>query len=206
MPYFSAKTPATKKKYQDQDQQQRQELATFLKQNGWQDEIADRIASWVPYNQNTEADWFDAEFMFGVKEGFDLVIGNPPYIQLQKDGGKLARKYELKGVSEKHRYQTFARTGDIYVLFYEKGLQSLRSGGHLCFITSNKWMRTGYGKALRKFFTEQTTPKLLIDLGPGVFESATVDTNILLLQRTQPSVTTSPSPSLSGGSVHLILA
>ncbi|MGB9702516.1 MAG: DUF7149 domain-containing protein, partial [Candidatus Kapaibacteriota bacterium] len=52
--------------------------------------------------------------------GFDIVIGNPPYIQLQKEGGKLAKLYE------KQNYKTFARTGDIYALFYEKGIQLLK--------------------------------------------------------------------------------
>ncbi|MCS7019720.1 MAG: Eco57I restriction-modification methylase domain-containing protein, partial [Bernardetiaceae bacterium] len=109
--------------------------------------------------------------------GFDIVIGNPPYIQLQKDGGKLANEYEKQG------YQTFERTGDIYSLFYEKGIQLLKTQGHLTYITSNKWMRAGYGKTTRQFFL-QYNPKKLIDLGSGIFESATVDTNILLIQKT----------------------
>jgi len=116
--------------------------------------------------------------VFHQKDGFDIVIGNPPYIQLQKDGGRLAKLYE------KQNYQTFARTGDIYCLFYEKGIQLLRDGGHLCFITSNKWMRAGYGEKLREYFTKYN-PVILIDLGPGVFENATVDTNILLIQKKQ---------------------
>ncbi|MGC8546022.1 MAG: Eco57I restriction-modification methylase domain-containing protein, partial [Athalassotoga sp.] len=66
--------------------------------------------------------------------------------------------------------------------FYEKGIKLLKPGGHLCFITSNKWMRAGYGEKLREFFIKHN-PKILIDLGPGVFESATVDTNILLIQK-----------------------
>jgi len=110
--------------------------------------------------------------------GFDIVIANPPYIQLQREGGKLATRYK------KQSYQTFARTGDIYCLFYEKGLELLKNDGVLCYITSNKWMRAGYGEKLRSFFT-QYNPLLLIDLGPGVFENATVDTNILLIQKKQ---------------------
>jgi len=108
--------------------------------------------------------------------GFDVVIGNPPYVQLQKDRGSLAELYKNKG------YETFERTGDIYALFYEKGLRLLRNNGHLCFITSNKWMRAGYGERLRRFFNKYN-PLLLVDLGPGVFESATVDTNILIVKK-----------------------
>jgi len=115
--------------------------------------------------------------VFKEKGGFDVVIGNPPYIQLQKNGGFLADQLKKSG------YQSFARTGDIYALFYEKGNQLLSDNSHLCFITSNKWMRAGYGEKLREYFIHNTNPKLLIDLGPGVFETATVDTNILLFQK-----------------------
>ena len=108
--------------------------------------------------------------------GFDIVIGNPPYIQLQKGGGRLAHLYKNCG------YKTYERTGDIYSLFYERGINLLRNCGHLCYITSNKWMRAGYGKSLRVFFLAQN-PKLLVDCGPGVFENTTVDVNILIIQK-----------------------
>ena len=79
---------------------------------------------------------------------------------------------------------TFARTGDIYCLFYERGWQLLKKNGHLCYITSNKWMRAGYGEKTREFFANKTNPMLLIDFaGVKIFESATVDTNILLFSK-----------------------
>ncbi len=141
--------------------------------------LAKQLTSWNPYDQNTHADWFDPEWMFGIRDGFDIVIGNPPYIQLQKAcNGSLKYADLYKNQS----FTTFERTGDIYCLFYEKGMSLLREGGHLAFITSNKWMRAGYGEKLRRFFT-QYNPKILIDLGPGVFNNATVDTNILLIQK-----------------------
>ena len=123
--------------------------------------------------------WFSDVFNRGDgMDGFDIVIGNPPYIQLQGNGGELAKLYEKCG------YQTFAKTGDIYCLFYEKGWQLLRSQGHLCFITSNKWMRAGYGEKTRGFFAKQTNPKQLIDFaGVKIFENATVDTNILIYSK-----------------------
>ncbi len=115
----------------------------------------------------------------GIKSsGFDIVIGNPPYIQLQNDGGYLAKLFEGEN------YTTFERTGDIYALFYEKGIQCLKPNGVLCYITSNKWMRAGYGESLRKFFAQKTNPIALIDFaGQRIFENATVDTNILLAQK-----------------------
>ena len=113
-----------------------------------------------------------------MNDGFDIVIGNPPYIQLQNNGGELAQLYAPCN------YKTYARTGDIYCLFYERGYQLLKPNGHLCYITSNKWMRAGYGEKTREFFANNTNPMLLIDFaGVKIFESATVDTNILLFAK-----------------------
>ena len=120
--------------------------------------------------------WFKDIFDNG---GFDIVIGNPPYIQLQADGGKLGKLYEHCG------FETFARAGDIYSLFYEQGWNILNKNGLLCFVTSNKWMRAGYGDNTRKFFATKANPLILIDLGANVFENATVDTNILLFAKTK---------------------
>lgn len=108
--------------------------------------------------------------------GFDIIIGNPPYIQLQKDGGFLAN--QLSNCN----FKTFERTGDIYVLFYEKGCNLLKNNGFLCYITSNKWMRAGYGSKLREYFSK-LNPLILIDLGQNIFETPTVDTNILLIKK-----------------------
>jgi len=123
-------------------------------------------------------DVYFAEVYTG-KQGFDIVIGNPPYIQLQKAFDK---KVKYADLYKEQNYETFDRTGDIYCLFYEKGIELLKQNGLLTYITSNKWMRAGYGEKLREFFTKQN-PLRLVDLGPGVFENATVDTNILITQK-----------------------
>ncbi len=137
-----------------------------------------QVTDWNPYDQNSVSPFLDIEWMFGVTDGFDIVLGNPPYIQLQADGGKLANLYEPCG------YETFNRGGDIYCLFYERANQLLKDKGSLCYITSNKWMRAGYGVELRNYLTSRTDPKLLIDFGEThVFESATVMTNILLFHK-----------------------
>ena len=173
--HFNAKTASRKSSLRKEDDRLRLLLAQLLK--GSEVKLADAIqlAKWNPYDQNEVSPFFDPEWMFGVKDGFDIVIGNPPYVQLQNNGGALAQKYE------EQEYKTFARTGDEYCLFYERGWQLLKDGGHLCFITSNKWMRAGYGEKTRAFFAKNTNPILLIDFaGVKIFESATVDTNILL--------------------------
>ena len=177
--HFSAKTAYRKSTLREKDKQLREKLAKLLEQdNDFAPEDAKQLAAWNPYDQNAVAEFFDPAWMFGVSDGFDIVIGNPPYIQLQNDGGKLAKLYA------DCNYKTFARTGDIYCLFYERGHQLLKPNGHLCYITSNKWMRAGYGEKTRDFFAKNTNPMLLIDFaGVKIFESATVDTNILLFAK-----------------------
>ena len=177
--HFAAKTANRKSTLRQKDKELREKLARLLAEdNDFAPADAKQLAEWNPYDQNAVADFFDPEWMFGVSDGFDIVIGNPPYIQLQNDGGKLAKLYA------DCNYKTFARTGDIYCLFYERGHQLLKPNGHLCYITSNKWMRAGYGEKTRDFFAKNTNPMLLIDFaGVKIFESATVDTNILLFAK-----------------------
>ena len=110
-------------------------------------------------------------------EGFDCIIGNPPYIQLQKMGTDA-------DALQKMNYDTYERTGDIYCLFYEMGMKLLRKGALLSFITSNKWMRAGYGKILRGNISSNYNPTLLIDFANNkIFDSATVLVNILSLEK-----------------------
>mgnify|MGYP000977154741 CR=1 FL=1 len=177
--HFSAKSTSTKHRLREKDLALREELIELLSdENNFASDDAKQLAEWNPYDQNDTSSFFDPEWMFGVADGFDIVIGNPPYIQLQNNGGELAKLYEGCG------YSTFDRKGDIYCLFYERGWQLLKKGGYLCYITSNKWMRAGYGEKTRDFFANKTNPLLLIDFaGVKIFESATVDTNILLFSR-----------------------
>ena len=298
--YFTANTRKEKIDLQNQDHTLRMEIVAMLKTDGWDTQVAKQIASFDPYNQNIFANWFDPEWMFGLKQEksnikpksveidnlnnqievinkqievlnhslknnlnesiiilqfintdnqintikqeinfvktiieklsgqvntpvneivsepanfsfainslnqrikklnlqiedvnkklrkniqpggyFDIVIGNPPYVQIQK-----FTRTQIQIDLENQQYKTFEKTGDIYALFYEKGTQLLKANRLLCYITSNKWMRAGYGKSIRQLFIEHN-PKILIDLGGNVFESATVDTNILLLENTK---------------------
>lgn len=122
--------------------------------------------------------WFREAFDAG---GFDIIIGNPPYVQIQglPDG--------YKKWLEQEGYTTFDKGSDLYALFYERGWQQLRAGGHLAFITSNKWMRANYGEGLRRFFLEKTNPLKLLDFGMAQnFASALTYTSIVIFQKSQP--------------------
>ena len=173
--HFEASNPTAKKKLREQDATLCGELKEKLPESWKLDE--EKLSQWDPYDQSSVAPFFSPLWMFGV-DGFDVVIGNPPYIQLQSNQGTLAKEYKNQ------KYKTLAPMGDIYTLFYERGVELLKSGGHLCYITSNKWMRAGYGEKLRAYFTLSMRPLRLVDFaGEKVFSGATVDTNILLLAK-----------------------
>ena len=185
--HFEARTASEKKHLRDRDKLLRERLIVLLKEKpGYSEEEIELLAHWDPYDQNNSSRYFSPEWMLGVMS-FDIVLGNPPYIQLQSNGGLLAKRYELSKADKKKGrkgFRSFAARGDIYCLFYERGLELLSAEGILCYITSNKWMRAGYGESLRQLLMEQSTPLTLIDFaGVKVFESATVDTNILLTSK-----------------------
>ena len=177
--HFSAKSTSRKLQLRKKDYELREKLVKLLAKNcDYNQDEAKQLAAWNPYDQNEVSPFFDPEWMFGIKNLFDIIIGNPPYIQLQHNHSELANLYK------NCNFESFERTGDIYCLFYERGLQLLKDGGVLCYITSNKWMKASYGEKLRKIFTSKTKPLLLINFdGVKVFESATVDTNILLFSK-----------------------
>lgn len=111
--------------------------------------------------------------------GFDLVIGNPPYI----------RQEEIKHLKPQLQkaFRIYKGTSDIYTYFYEQGHKILKHNGILSFITSNKYCRAGYGEPLREFLLEATALLYYIELNSiKVFDSASVDTSILSFIKTMP--------------------
>ncbi|MCI6212070.1 MAG: Eco57I restriction-modification methylase domain-containing protein [Bacteroides heparinolyticus] len=109
--------------------------------------------------------------------GFDCIIGNPPYIPLQKMGINA-------DALQKMDYKTYKRKGDIYCLFYEMGMELLQPNAILSFITSNKWMKADYGQSLRNHISSNYDPIQLIDFANNkIFDSATVLVNILSIAK-----------------------
>ncbi|MCY4358942.1 MAG: Eco57I restriction-modification methylase domain-containing protein [Gammaproteobacteria bacterium] len=175
--HFRATSTMNKRLCRDNDRILRKDLGLELSLIGMPDYNIDFITKWNPYDSNAIAEWFDSEYMFGEKSGFNIVIGNPPYIQLQKNRGRLGKLYKPFG------YETFASTGDIYQLFFECGCGLLSdSSSILCYITSNSWLKAEYGKKLRKWLISNFKPLRLIEMGKDVFEEATVDTTILVIR------------------------
>jgi methylase of polypeptide subunit release factors len=95
--------------------------------------------------------------------GFDIVIGNPPYI-----------RQELLSPFKPYlqeNYQTYDGVADIYIYFYEKGLNLLKPAGIISYIVTNKWLRSGYGEPLRRFFSQESVFEQIIDFGHAYYST-----------------------------------
>ena len=129
---FKAKTPKYKKALRERDKEIREELKDELLQLGFGKENALLISSWNPYDKNKCADFFDAEWMFGVKDGFDIVIGNPPY------GAKVSaedKKYYTKNYEVAKTIKGMQKgSTDTFAIFINQGFNSLKIGGQLAYI------------------------------------------------------------------------
>ena len=175
--HFAVQTRQEKLKLQKKDKKLREQLAQELMRGTSADQMTSHnLAQWDPYDTHQAAVFFEPGWMFdrSIAEGFDLVIGNPPYISVERfSGTQIQRKW-------KQDYTTYAARGDVYKFFYERGAQLLRNGGHLCYITSNKWMRAGYGEKLRHYLTNDVDTNAVLDFGMAQnFGAATTYTCIL---------------------------
>ena len=111
--------------------------------------------------------------------GFDVVIANPPYVRQEKI-------QDLKAKQEIQDFKSYAGTADLYIYFFEKGFNLLKKDGVLTYITSNKWTRAKYGAKFREFVLDNAKLLDYIDFnGVKVFESATVDTSVMILKKSK---------------------
>ncbi len=192
--FFAAANGADKRRVQKQILDLRHEIAALVKQDGiFSGHEAELLAHWDPFNPNSFAPFFDAEWMFGLEpsatEGwFDIALANPPYVRQEKiesfriNGKPVVSKSQLKA-----DYKTYAGTADLLVYFYERALRLLKPEGALAFITSNKWYRAGYGKSLRSWLVENARILKLMDFGDApVFEAIAYPTILVATRRTAP--------------------
>jgi len=167
---FSSKSPRRKRELREKDKNLREQIAILLEEGGMENLTARQLASWDPYDQNASSPFFDPEWMFDIKDGFDVVIGNPPYInanELKKRLGKL--NYEIL----KSGFESAKGTIDVYILFFEFGLKSLSDIGNLVYISPNRYLSASYGEALRNFIYQNYTIKTISDFSSiRVFEAA----------------------------------
>lgn len=165
---FSAKTPRTKRKHRERDEELRAAIAEELKENGWSNDAADKLAAWDPYDQNASAPYFDPEWMFGLA-GFDVVIGNPPYVSTK--GRSSDDKAQLK--------TAYGFSDDLYNHFYFKAFELTVASGVIAYITSKTFWTTLTKKNLRTLLLSKHLIEIFDTAQP--FE-AMVDTCVLFAQ------------------------
>lgn len=175
---FSAKTIRTKRKYRQLVKDLRHELANMMEKTGAVGcEEARQLASWDMFDQNASSTFFDPQWMFDVKEGFDIVIANPPYVLLQNSDISIETQNNLKETYCVAQYKV-----DLYHLFIERGGKLLDKNGFLCYITSSTFLTNTYTEKLRQFMLDGFSVSFIVNIEDSVFE-ACVNTCIIGMAR-----------------------
>lgn len=170
--YFEARTPRRKETCRIKDKQLRDELAELLIENhDFQPATAKKIAAWDPYDQNNSATFFDPEWMFGIKEGFDVVIGNPPYFNISTISKDLVNYLSTQYKAIHTGYN------DIVYYFIYSGIEFLKKTGCCVFITSNYYLGNEYARKLRSYLKAHAD-KIVNFKDYMVFDAASIHTCI----------------------------
>ena len=190
---FGARTKDTKLKYRKKDEELRIAISEELKKSGWHNETADKLSSWDPYDQNASATFFDSEWMFDVKDGFDVVIANPPYVftrDVDFDGDfkkYVEDTYLSKVKREKRSKANQSGKINLFAIFIMKGLFLSNKKATLTYIVPNNILRTTTYNLVRKYILDNTHVNQIVDLGSGVFDGVTASTLIMNLINDQSS-------------------
>ena len=183
--HFHAKMRQQKLGLRDEDKRLRQGLAAALREADFSAGDADKIAQWDPYDQNASAGWFDAEYMFGVADGFDVVIGNPPYRQVRKGTYSTAR----------FPYSEGKDTGkqNLYKLFVEHSYNLVKAGAIATLIVQSSLMCDLSSAATRELLLKRTRLRHVIEFPKAaptpeaqVFQSVTQGTCIYQFVKSPP--------------------
>ena len=166
--HFSAKLASTKYRLRKEDEELRGKLKKLLSDNGYfAPDDAKQLAEWNPYDQNDVSSFFDPEWMFGIADGFDIVIGNPPYISTKGVTVEDKKKYE----------EEFGFSDDTYNLFTFKGISLLKEGGSLSYIIPKTFWTTQTKRNMRDMILSNQINYIFDTANP--FDAVMVDTCII---------------------------
>ena len=180
--HFDARTRQEKLKCIADDKRIRQEIVGLLEADNFPHDKAVRLSDWNPYDQNKSADFFDAEWMFGILDGFDISIGNPPFVRADSGGEHLALRQRILASKS---YETLWEKWDLFVPFIEFGYKILKPNGVTTLIVSDGYCHAKYAQKSQEWFLRNALVKKLDFLGDiKVFEAA-VHNVIYLYQKTE---------------------
>lgn len=140
--HFTARTLHNKNRYRTRDAVLRHEIGALLKHDGFPSQTTEKIASWDPYNQNASADFFDSEWMFGIEQGFDLVIGNPPY----------AKSEHLSADLRQLLKRQYEQGSDLYDYFIFAGFKLVAEKGIFAYIANDSYVALPKKRPIRDLF------------------------------------------------------
>lgn len=141
-----------------------------------------QLSEWKPF-ENQATSWFDSEWMFGIKDGFDIVIGNPPYLESRHSNFSESLKDKLQEqlhIRYGKRFDLIPRGSDLLIYFYELSLRVIKENGINVFITQNSWLDTEYGSQFQKYLRQRTNVLSIIDSDFKSFETANINTVITI--------------------------
>ena len=170
--HFNASTRESKMYYRQEDVGLRKELAVALRQADFSAGDANKIAAWDPYDQNTSADWFDSEYMFGVTDGFDIVIGNPPYVESRNSLLSDDMKEAYLSQVQSDWGESLPRGSDLLIYFFARVPKMLHDLGRGYLITQNAWLSTDYGKKFQDFSLRKFSFQKIIDTSAKFFSDS----------------------------------
>ena len=150
--HFHAGNRQEKLRLRRQDARLRRTLGAELERAGMSKSDAGKIASWDPYDQNAHAEWFDAGYMFGVSNGFDVTIGNPPYVRAETSD-KMPNYQKLrKNIISSKYYDTLWEKWDLFIPFMERSYSLLAPYGFTTLIVSDAFCHARYALKSREYF------------------------------------------------------
>ncbi len=172
---FNARTQKTKRKLRAKDKELREQISKKLIENGLANNTAKQLASWDPYDQNENSPFFDMEWMFGIEEGFDIVIGNPPYVQIKQIPWKDRKYFEQHYFSAQGRF-------NLFYFFIERAASLTKKNGVVSFIIPDRLLLNTQCKDLRGWLLNEKQIIEMTSFNESVFDSAVVD-NIILVYK-----------------------
>ena len=150
--HFTARTPRTKSRYRKRDAELRTDITELLSNLDLPSGTAREIASWDPYDQNAKVDWFDSEWMFGVRHGYDITLGNPPYVRADAPS-----QHELRReIEDSNQYETLWEKWDLYIPFIERSYKLLKPGGFTTLIVSDAYCHSKYAQKSQNWFLKNS--------------------------------------------------